>query len=58
VSHCQDCQLAIATHKCSICNVPLCGECAKHHGKFWIIDNPDVKMIKLETTDAETNTES
>jgi hypothetical protein len=55
MSHCQACELAIATHKCSICNSPFCEEHAKEHLKFWIIDNPDTKMIKLEDTpDAKT----
>jgi hypothetical protein len=47
--------LEIATHKCSICNIPFCEECAKKHLKFWFIDNPDAKMIKLEDIpDAKT----
>jgi hypothetical protein len=54
VKHCHYCELVIATHKCSICLISFCEEHAKEHLKFWIIDNPDAVMIKLEPPDAKT----
>lgn len=54
MSYCASC-LEIATHKCSICTHIFCEKCAKKHLKFWLLDNPNVTLIKLEEPpDAKT----